>query len=305
MIDTKLITFITLCETRNYTKTAELLYVTQPSVTNHIKTLEKMYDVRLFTSHSKNFDLTPQGELLYKYAMQLKAYDAQFERLLAASTNQKELITFSATPNIKSAFLKHVITKWTSNREDLNFCLNVDPYNKIMEDLNSGIIDFAIIDNNFNKKKYNSIPLHKTKLFLAVNKKHPLAKNIVISFDELIKERIILDISGTGKRDFLESELKSKNRSIKDLTEVIEINSPDTVIDMVLSSKIASIFYESEIEDYIKNGKLIPIDILEVKNDIQFNLIYNKNHLSSKLIEEIAIEFSKIYKENNFLKYTK
>jgi hypothetical protein len=36
MIDPKFLTFLSLCETRNYTKTAELLYVTQPSVTNHI-----------------------------------------------------------------------------------------------------------------------------------------------------------------------------------------------------------------------------------------------------------------------------
>ena len=54
MIDPKFLTFLSLCETRNYTKTAELLYVTQPSVTNHIKTLEKLYDIKLFTSNFKS-----------------------------------------------------------------------------------------------------------------------------------------------------------------------------------------------------------------------------------------------------------
>ena len=73
----------------------------------------------------------------------------------------------------------------------------------------------------------------------------------------LSEERIILDINGTGKRDFFENELKNRNRSIKDLNDVIEINSPETTIDMVIHTNTASIFYESEIEDYIKNGKLV------------------------------------------------
>jgi DNA-binding transcriptional LysR family regulator len=46
MIDTKLITFMKLCETKSYTKTAETLYITQPSVTHHIKALEKNYNIK-------------------------------------------------------------------------------------------------------------------------------------------------------------------------------------------------------------------------------------------------------------------
>ena len=110
MIDPKFLTFLSLCETRNYTKTAELLYVTQPSVTNHIKTLEKLYDIKLFTSNTKNFKLTPEGELLYKYVLQLKAMDAQFERMLSATGNQKEYLTFSVTKNINNGFLKYLLS---------------------------------------------------------------------------------------------------------------------------------------------------------------------------------------------------
>jgi DNA-binding transcriptional LysR family regulator len=104
VIDPKFLTFLSLCETRNYTKTAELLYVTQPSVTNHIKSLEKIYNIKLFTSNTKNFQLTPEGELLYKYVLQLKAMDAQFDRMLAASEKKKEQITFSVTKNINNSF---------------------------------------------------------------------------------------------------------------------------------------------------------------------------------------------------------
>jgi DNA-binding transcriptional LysR family regulator len=206
MIDPKFLTFLSLCETRNYTKTAELLYVTQPSVTNHIKTLEKLYDIKLFTSNTKNFKLTPEGELLYKYVLQLKAMDAQFERMLSATGNQKEYLTFSVTKNINNGFLKYLLSRWTKENPNLNYSLLIKEYEDILEDLNQGLIDFAIIDNRFTKKNFHSVQLYNTNMVLAVNKKHPLAKMKKVSFDILAKENIILDAKGTGKRDFLESE---------------------------------------------------------------------------------------------------
>ena len=304
MIDPKFLTFLSLCETRNYTKTAELLYVTQPSVTNHIKTLEKTYNIKLFTSNTKNFKLTPEGELLYKYVLQLKAMDAQFERMLAATEIKKEHITFSATKNMVNGFLKHILLKWSKENDNLTYSMNVCEFDEILEKLNQGVIDFAIIDNRFTKKNYQSIQLHKTKLVLAVNKKHPLSKVKKISFDMLTKENLILDVIGTGKRDFLESELKLHNRNIKDIPNLIEINSPKMTLDMVIGGGYSSVFYLSEIEDEIKSGKLIPIEIGEIVNFVDFYLIYNKNHLSSKKIDKIASDFVKIYNEINYLKYT-
>lgn len=304
MIDPKFLTFLSLCETRNYTKTAELLYVTQPSVTNHIKTLEKIYNIKLFTSNTKNFKLTPEGELLYKYVLQLKALDAQFDRMLVASEKQKEQITFSVTKNINFSYMKYILTKWSKQNTNINYCMNVKEYEDILEELNQGIVDFAIIDNRFNKKNYQVVQLLQTDLVLAVSKKHPLSKFKKVSLDMLAKERVVLDVKGTGKRDFLENELKIHNRNLKDLSNLIEINCPNTILQMVLSGDFVSIFYRNEIIDEIKSGKLIPIELTEINNYIDYCLIFNKNHLSTKIIEAIAVEFMKLYNEINYLKYT-
>ena len=304
MIDVRFITFISLCETRNYTKTAELLYVTQPTVTHHIKSIEKSYDIKLFTSNNKNFQLTPEGELLYKYVLQLQSFDAQFERILHASEKEKEVVTFAATAASNNGFLKYILSSWTSSRKDLLYQFNISTYSQITESLRVGLIDFAIIDNNYSKRTYNAISLLNTRLVLGVNKKHPLAKKKSVCFDDLINTRLILDVNGNNKRDFFDNELKQKNRNVKDLKNVLEINCPKTTLEMVLKGDCASVFYVSEIENEIKSGKIVPIDIVESNNNVEFSLIYNKNHLSCKLIEKIAEEFVKIYKEINYLQYT-
>ena len=304
LIDPKLQTFISLCETKSYTKTAELLYVTQPSVTHHIKTLEKTYNIRLFTSNNKNFRLTPQGELLYNYAVQLLAFDNEFERMLEASLKGDKVISFAATPNVMNSYLKDIIPIWAKNNRDLFFKLTEASFEEIHTQLLDGKIDFAIVDNCFNRKSFQVNSLFKSKLVLAVNKNHELASHKKVNFDTLLREKLIIDTQGSGKREFFENELKFKNRSIKEFKNLIEVANPKTIVDLVIAGAGVAVFYESEIADEIRTGKLVSIDLIELKNTIEFSLIYNKNHLASKMIENIGSDFEKIYKEINYLKYT-
>ena len=74
MLDLKLDTFLTLCETRNYTKTANNLNITQPAVTQHIKYLEKYYNTKLFYfDENRRLHLTEHGKVLRSYAQTMKS----------------------------------------------------------------------------------------------------------------------------------------------------------------------------------------------------------------------------------------
>lgn len=64
-------TFVTLAEVKNFTKTAELLLMSQPSVSMHIKNLEKEFQTKLFERSPKYLKITPTGEILYDRAKQM------------------------------------------------------------------------------------------------------------------------------------------------------------------------------------------------------------------------------------------
>ena len=76
MLDTKINTFLVLCETMNYTRAAERLCITQPAVTHHIHYLEERYGCRLFSYQGKSLSLTPEGQRLLGLARSL-AYNSQ------------------------------------------------------------------------------------------------------------------------------------------------------------------------------------------------------------------------------------
>ena len=64
MLDFRINTFLTACQCMNYTKTAELLHITQPAVTQHIHFLEEYYQAKLFLYEGKKLKLTAAGEML-------------------------------------------------------------------------------------------------------------------------------------------------------------------------------------------------------------------------------------------------
>ena len=64
MLDFRVYTFLAVCEYMNYTRAAEALHITQPAVSQHIRYLENMYQVKLFLAEGKKIHLSPAGERL-------------------------------------------------------------------------------------------------------------------------------------------------------------------------------------------------------------------------------------------------
>ena len=100
MLDNRLQTFLTLCETGNYTKTADVLNMTQPAVSQHIQFLENYYEVVLISAKGKNFSLTEEGQALQQYVKTLKANSERIFPLLHRIKSQAKPLNFGATLTI-------------------------------------------------------------------------------------------------------------------------------------------------------------------------------------------------------------
>ena len=73
----ELVTFTKLCELKNFTKTAEALTMSQPTVSLHLKNLEQEFQSQLIQRSSKQVSVTPTGELLLERAKQIQQLIAQ------------------------------------------------------------------------------------------------------------------------------------------------------------------------------------------------------------------------------------
>jgi len=102
MIDAKIETLLTVCELKNFTKTAKKLALTQPAVSQHIKQLEKEYDIKLFNRSENGIELTQEGLILEKYARRIKSLNENLKQeIMDEKTNIKRLI-IGVTPSAES-----------------------------------------------------------------------------------------------------------------------------------------------------------------------------------------------------------
>ena len=82
MLDYRMDTFLSLCETQSYTKTAEHLHLTQPSVTQHIKYLEHFYQCPLFHYDGKRVEMTEAGQYLRDKVILQRAQNVEIRKRL-------------------------------------------------------------------------------------------------------------------------------------------------------------------------------------------------------------------------------
>lgn len=293
MIDTRLITFLTLLEEKSYTKTANKLYITQPAVTHHIKSLEKDNSITIFRDN-KTFELTRAGTILKEYAEIARSQYMQFNNALSKKVNMvvaNMAITPMASRCINKTNFRDLISSKDGN-------LNIYEYNydRIVDKLLLGKIDFAIIDNSFDSLAFDSFTLALTSLILICKPNGKYGENIRISREQLGSAIIVTGEEGTGLYRCTINGLNQKNIRLKN-NSVISSNSIDWIVNQVLINDAIGFVYEASVKEFINKGIVKKIELLNFNVSQNIYLMYNrKSFLNNSIIN--LIENIKKYEDN-------
>ena len=293
MIDYRLKTFLTLCELKNYTKTAKKLFITQPAVTQQIKYLEQHYGVILFKYEGKNLTLTPAGKKLQSFALTLSKDCDKIEQELS---NSKENINykFGATLTIGQYIMPDIIEYILKENKDTCVSMTVDNTSALLKLLKKGEIDFAIIEGNFNKSEY-SYELFSMENFIGIcNSKSIYAKGNY-TLDNFFEANLILREKGSGTRDVFEQLIYEQNFCIESFNLICEIGSLPSILSLVSADCGISFMYEKAAKSYIDNNLISQINIKGLPIKREFNVVWlkeSKFSYSYKNFFEICREFS-------------
>ena len=229
MLDYRIDTFLTLCKTMNYRKTAELLHISQPAVTQQIHYLEQLYSQKLFTYENRKIQKTEAAVLLEQYARAAKLQEYSLrEKLFQPKLNS---LRVGATKTIGDYFIQGYIFRFLSKKEN-SLTLIVDNTEHLLKLLEENTLDFAIIEGFFDKNRFDNVLLRKEPFVGICRKDHPFAGREV-TIDELLQETIIHREDGSGTRAILEQELSGYNESLQRFHRHICISSFKLILDLV------------------------------------------------------------------------
>lgn len=273
MLDKRAETFLIAAKTLNYTKAAKELFITQPAVSQHIQFLEREYGVKLFTYANRDLVLTKAGEVLFRYIQELKAGDRIIEQRLKEIEGEEIKINFSATLTIGEFTLAPLMKDFFNSFDKHKINLEIHNTEYILNSLNQGKIEFALIEGLFNKKEYNTSLLKEEDFILVVNPGHRLASKLKVDIKDILSERIIIREQGSGSREILERGLYDKNYSLTDFNEVVQIGNVALMKRMVIDDIGISFMYRDAAKKEIEDGTLEQVEIQNFELVREFNFV--------------------------------
>ena len=294
MLDFRVNTFIELCRTKNYTKTAENLHMTQPAVTQHIKYLEEFYKCKLFNYNKKVLTITEQGKMLYKYLLTLSSDERKMQEEILEVSCLKRTLNFGATLTIGEYAMPKIIEGLSRKFSDININFKIRDTKELLEDLQNGKIEFALVEGYFEKTDYESYVFTKEKFVGICSSKNYLA-NRKCTFEELLDKRLILREEGSGSRDIFEKILYDNNLSIKNFKNKYEIENINVIKELVKKDVGISFIYKKAVEKEIENEKISIIDIKNNDEEREFNFVFLKNSFHKKEYKEWYNILKKIF----------
>lgn len=277
MLDLKLDTFLTLCETRNYTKTANNLNITHPAVTQHIKYLEKYYNTKLFYfDENRHLHLTEHGKVLRSYAQTMKSDSQIVKQLLTLPPNQPNKLKLGAVATVGECFVPQMIAKYLRLHPDSNVSIYLDETDALLEQLKNGRIQLCIIDTYWSPQNYFSHELFEAHTICICSPEHPLA-GTTINFNDLNKYRLIFRENESNSHRNLEKLLQSHNQSIHNFQSYVEVGTINTVQRLVMENIGISFVYDFVVRKKLEQGILSQIYILNFSSHTMFNLVWMKD----------------------------
>ncbi len=287
MEDHKLKVFCTVAETKSFSKTSEIIHLTQPAVSLQIQALEEIYETKLFDRSSSTVTLTPAGEVLYKYAKEILALYASAEKVIGEITGLvKGSISVGASSTIGNYMLPAVIADFKKTHPKIKVHLLVGNTKRVVELLNAGNIDLGLVEGEVTRQKMVVDKLLPDELLLIVPTHHPWAKKKEISVSEITKEPFIVREGGSGTRQMIEKFLASHGIAPQDLRISMILGSTEAIKQAVETGLGVSIVSRWAARKESRFGSLHLIKFKEQKMVREFSLITNKGSVSTHAVDE-------------------
>lgn len=179
--------FLAVAREENMTRAAELLHVTQPTLSKQLKSLEDELGKKLFIRHSFHIELTEEGVLLRKRAEDLVSMaDKITTEFLSLDDVLGGEIYFGLAESYQIRYLAAEIKALKKNYPDLRYHITSGDTEQVTEKLDRGVIDFAVLAEEPNTEKYHYLTFPKADVWGVVMPEDcPLAEKQSISVDDL------------------------------------------------------------------------------------------------------------------------
>ncbi len=278
--------FLMTAQEENITKAAQLLHITQPTLSRQLMQLEDELGVKLFERSSHSIVLTNDGMLLKRRAQELVSLAEKTKNEL---TSEKELsgeIEIGSGEFMSFSFLADIVSEFSKQNPNVHFKLHSGNADTVKERLESGVLDLGMLSDPVDISKYEFIRLpQKERWGVIAHKDFAISKKECVTPDDLAGLPVIMPY-----RRLVREEIKNWLGVSYDKISVFAVY--DLLYNAaVMARKKMGVIFSIELESKFDGLKFIP---LAPKLEFGSVLVWKKNQIQSA-VSVAFIDFAKKY----------
>jgi len=288
--------FVAISKYKNFSKAAEALYLTQPTISNHIQTLEDELKTTILVRNSKQVTLTKSGQMLLIHAQKILNEKEQIHFLFDQYNGDISGELDIATSTMPSQFyLPKVLKGFSALHPDMKFRVEKLDSAAVHKKLSMSAIDFGIVGTKASDESFEYEKILSDSIVLCCDAN--LDCPDTIQLEDLKDLPLILREEGSGTRKQLFEALKPFDLTPHTLNVSGVIDDINTIIACVRDSNKYTFTSLIAIEEDLKMGRLkvVTIEGLDIKRDFYF-VSNNKHTLTpvSKAFKDYIVKGSQV-----------
>lgn len=256
--------FVYVARFRSFSKAADAIYLTQPTVSSHVSTLENELGIKLIDRSGKEVEPTSAGKIFYEYAYNLiNIRDNAIFSLIEFSKKVEGKVEIAASTVPAEYLLPKLMIDFRNKYNNINFSVDQLDSKQVIDELLDKKYDLGMVGTIIENSKLEYHKLIDDKLVLATpcSKKFTSINSNVLPFEKIKDESFIYRESGSGTRQEFEKIFIKHGISPSSIKIAAQFNSIDAIKQAVSKGLGVSIMSYVSIEDYVKFNQIKAFDI--------------------------------------------
>lgn len=265
--------FVATVDHRSFSAAAEALYLSQPTISSHIQALEGELQTKLIRRTTKKFEITPEGQQLYEYAVALIRLQQKAVSELS-NTGIRELhIGASSVPG--QCILPNVLAGYRETAPEVNFRITNADSLDIIQKVEAGTLDLGLVGMRTESRHCVFEVFATDELVIAAPNTPYYREKYGTQFSmQLMKEPIIMRTEQSGTKQEADRLLQQLGLSEQDLNIVASMNDAEALRNCIIHGLGISIMSRRMVEEQGRQGNLLIYKVDQFVTPRNFYLVY-------------------------------
>ena len=278
--------FVKVAELGSFSKAADALYLTQPTISEHIRTLENELGVRLLDRLGRGAAVTKAGELLLGYARRMLTLQREARQAMdsfQAKMSGELLVGASTIPG--EYILPALIGRFKEKYPEISITLLIGDSQAVIDWVLEGRAELGMVGARLPHRSLEYRELMPDEIVVMVPAAHPWNGRKQITLDELRSEPLLIRERGSGTRAALEAALAEAGTDFGDFRIVGEMGSTQAIKQAVKAGVGVSLVSKRAVEEECRSAAAWCLRVKDLKVARAFHLVTHKDRSRSPLAE--------------------